>query len=92
MSKVNINSVFVSLIVSVYNAETLIKSHIEALLNQSFSKNQYEIIYVDNGSPGRTVNIIKEYPVKLFVESNVRSPYAVRNNGIKNSIGSIIFI
>ena len=81
---------FVSVIVPVYNGEKQIKACIEALLDQSYSEDRYEIIIVDNGSTDSTVEIAKEYPVALLEKREIQSSYAARNKGIRNAKGEIL--
>ncbi|HRY82213.1 MAG TPA: glycosyltransferase [Candidatus Moranbacteria bacterium] len=81
---------FVSVIVPVYNDLERIKVCIECLLNQSYPKDKYEIIIIDNNSSDSTPEIIKKYPVKLLFEKEIQSSYAARNRGIRESKGEII--
>lgn len=81
---------FVSVIVPVYNDPERISKCIEALLNQTYPEEKYEVIIIDNGSADATQPTIKRYPVTLLVEDNIQTSYAARNKGIHNSRGEII--
>jgi len=81
---------FVSVVVPAYNSPKRTAKCIEAILNQSYPKNLYEIIVIDNGSNDNTVKTIQEYPVILLSEKGMKSPYAARNKGIKQAKGDII--
>ena len=63
---------------------------IKSLLNQTYPKDRYEIIIVDNNSTDATASIIKKYPVIYLSEKNIQSPYAARNKGINQAKGEII--
>ena len=84
------NLPFVSIIVPVYNGEKIIGECIESLLNQTYPKDKYEIIIVDNNSKDRTAEIIKKYPVKYLLEDKIQSSYAARNKGVKHAKGEIL--
>ncbi len=81
---------FISAIVPVYNGERRIRACIESLLNQTYSRDRYEILIVDNASSDRTREIVQEYPVRLLVEDRIQSSYAARNKGIQNAKGEIL--
>lgn len=79
----------VSVVIPVYNGAETIGACIESLLNQSYPKNAFEIIVVENGSTDQTVGIVQRYPVRLF-HSPQRGPAAARNLGISHSSGEIV--
>lgn len=81
---------FVSVIVPVYNDSKRIKLCLECLTRQSYGKESYEIIIVDNNSSDDTMDMVKKYPVKLLSEKKFQSSYAARNKGLKESQGEII--
>ncbi|MDD5772183.1 MAG: glycosyltransferase [bacterium] len=81
---------FISVIVPVYNERETINECVESLLAQTYPKNKYEIIIVDNNSSDDTPEIIKKYPVVLLFEREVQTSYAARNKGIKNAKGDVI--
>ncbi|MEW6600608.1 MAG: glycosyltransferase family A protein [Nitrospirota bacterium] len=81
---------FVSVVVPVYNDAGRIGRCIEALLNQTYPADQYEIIVVDNGSTDNTREVVKQYPVALLIEDKIRSSYGARNTGIRNAKGDIV--
>ena len=80
---------FVSVIAPAYNCSATIEKLINSLLGQTYPKQLFEIIIVDNNSKDDTVRIIKNFPVKLLNENSLQSSYAARNKGIKNAKGEV---
>ena len=85
-----IPSPFVSVIVPVYNDAQRIWKCIESLLQQTYPRQKYEVIIIDNGSTDETRTVIQKYPVKLLIEDKIQNSYAARNKGIKNACGEVI--
>jgi cellulose synthase/poly-beta-1,6-N-acetylglucosamine synthase-like glycosyltransferase len=81
---------FVSVIVPVYNAETMVGSCIESLLKQDYPRDRYEIIMVDNDSTDGTAGVIKQYPVRYLEERQVHTSYGARNTGAKGATGELL--
>jgi len=82
----------VSVIIPTYNESKNIKNCLNALLNQSYPKDKYEIIVVDDGSEDSTGEIIKkEFGDKVkFIKQERQGAGAARNNGVKMAKGEII--
>lgn len=80
---------FISVIVPVYNGEQYIEKCLTSLINQSYPKDRYEIIVVNNNSEDRTVELAEPFNV-LVLDENKRSSYAARNRGIEHAQGEII--
>lgn len=83
----------ISIVVPVYNAEKTLIKCIESILR--LDCNDYEIIFVDDGSTDNSKNIINSFAerheeIRLFEQEN-NGPASARNRGIKNSSGDIIF-
>jgi glycosyltransferase involved in cell wall biosynthesis len=79
-----------SLINPAYNSEKTINCCLDAALNQSISKDAYEIIVADDGSIDNTANIVSKYDsVKLIRQSN-HGPATARNHGAKEAKGEIL--
>ena len=79
----------VSVIVTCLNEEENIKECVYSILNQTYSRDMYEIIVVDGGSRDRTQDIIKEIVksysnVQLIIEVK-KGTAAGRNAGVKAS-------
>lgn len=86
---------FVSVILPVYNDPGGLETTIDTLLNQSYPRDRYEILIVDNGSTDETVTIANRFAtnyrlVDVLVENEVQSSYAARNRGIHNAEGSLL--
>lgn len=79
-----------SVIVPAYNSERTIGQCLEALTNQTFSRSNYEIILVDDGSTDRTAEIAGKYTGIRLIKQNNTGPAAARNNGAKAAKGDII--
>ena len=87
-----------SIIIPAYNSEKFISNCIKSVLNQNFSKINYEIIVVNDGSKDKTLNICKNFNKKnvpLRILNNRRNcgvSYS-RNIAIKYALGKfLVFI
>ncbi len=78
-----------SVIIPTYNEEKYIGSCIESILNQSYKKDDFEIIVSDANSKDRTREIVSKYPV-LLVTTNKRGIALGRNFGAKHAKGDIL--
>ncbi len=76
-----------SIVIPAYNEEDCIKRCIEAVLNQNHK--DLEVILVDDGSTDRTVNIAKEYSIKI-VKGKHEGNSAAKNLGWKKAKGNIV--
>ena len=81
---------FVSVIVPNFNQAIPLQNCLQALTQQSYASSNYEIIVVDNGSTDNSVDIARQFPVKLLSYTDQKNPYPCRNMGIKNAQGNII--
>jgi len=80
----------ISVVVPFHNVEAYIEDCIEALLSQTYPRDCYEIIMVDNNSTDRSAEIAGRYPhIRLLRESKAGA-YAARNRGIAEASGAII--
>lgn len=83
------SSLKLTVIVPVKNNPVGIALLLESLKKQSLSKEEFEVIVIDNGSTDHTREIIKHFPVKLCIEKKLGS-YASRNLGIKKAKGNYL--
>ncbi|HEB9315004.1 TPA: glycosyltransferase family 2 protein [Campylobacter coli] len=87
----------ISIIVPVYNRENLIKPCINSINAQTLDKSRWEVIFVDDASTDRSIEVIEELIdkninykiIKREVPSGNAS--APRNEGIKASLGKYVF-
>ena len=81
-----------SIIVTNYNKGKYIKKCLDSIINQTIDKEKYELIVVDDGSADGSIEIIKEYSIKLLYTDRLLAGGA-RNKGLDNAKGDyIIFI
>lgn len=89
------NSLLISVIIPVYNAENTLKRCINSVLKQDYDN--FEVILINDGSNDNSILICKEYEridnrIRVFSQIN-KGAGAARNKGIKEANGSnLIFI
>ncbi|MBU2555240.1 MAG: glycosyltransferase family 2 protein [Bacteroidetes bacterium] len=81
----------ISIIVPAYNEEDAIRFSLDKFIAGGHHV-KYEVIYINDGSTDRTMDIIKEYPVKLY-NHNVNKGYgAALKTGIRKATGDKVVI
>ncbi|MCP5107501.1 MAG: glycosyltransferase [bacterium] len=81
---------FVSVIIPVYNDTPRLIKLLESLEKQSYPRDSYEIIVVDNGSQGDVAHLARRFNIRLGYETGTRGSYAARNKGIEMAGGEIL--
>lgn len=76
-----------SIIIPVYNVEKYIKKCLDSVFSQTYK--DYEVIVVNDGTKDNSMNIVKEYDVKIINQKNQGLSEA-RNVGLKNAKGEYI--
>lgn len=87
----------ISVIVPIFNSSKTIKQLLMSLMNQSYTKDNYEIIIVDDGSTDETMEIVmtvvkknSQPIIKIISLEHNYGPATARNRGIMNAGGEII--
>ena len=80
---------FCSVVIPAFNEEQGIEASLSSLVSQSYPRERYEIILVDNGSTDRTSEIASAY-ADLILSKPDGNVGAVRNFGIASASGTII--
>lgn len=81
---------FVSVIIPVYNDTERLKLCLSALENQTYPKESYEVIVVDNNSEENIAAISKNFKQVILTKESKRGSYAARNRGIKIAKGEVL--
>jgi len=68
----------VSVLTPCFNGEDYIERYFDALLKQTYDN--FEIVFVDDGSTDKTASIVKKY-IKKFKDRNVELKYVYQENG-----------
>jgi len=81
---------YISIIVPVYNDVAYLKKCLDALSKQTYSKELFEVIVVDNGSAQDIKTVVLKYEQAKYALENTRGSYAARNKGIEIAKGDIL--
>lgn len=80
----------ISVIIAAYNEEKLLPRCLEALQKQSYPKEQFEVIVVDNGSKDKTKEIARRYGAHVYTYTDIQGCGASRKFGVLHAKGDII--
>ncbi len=85
------HSPFVSVIAPTFNGEKKIGGLLESLEKQSYPRDRFEVIVVDNNSKDNTKREIQKFTnVRYEFYADRQTSYAARNHGIKKAKGKIL--
>ncbi|MBC7188918.1 glycosyltransferase family 2 protein, partial [Candidatus Aerophobetes bacterium] len=87
----------VSVIIPSYNRREILRRCLEALFNQNFPKEEYEIVLIDDGSTDGTDNMVSSLSspcILKYIKNKRRLGQSVsRNRGVKEAQGEyVIFV
>lgn len=81
---------FVSVIVPVFNDPRRLRSCLEGLERQSYPRDRYEVIVVDNGSEQPLDMLVASFSQARLVHESQPGSYAARNKGISVARGEVL--
>ena len=88
--KSNDGNISISVIIPTHNSELTIKSCLDSVNSQSFPRDQYEIIVVDDGSKDKTLDLAKTCMVDNIISINLCSVGTARNIGARSAKGQLL--
>lgn len=77
-----------SIIIATYNSARTVRQTLSSIFSNDFPQNLFEVLVVDGGSVDGTVDIVKEFPVRIYSRPNSTVGFR-RNIGIKKARGDI---
>lgn len=94
MKQGQVKTPIISVIIPTYNRKNLLRKCLEALFNQTYPKEKFEIIVVDDGSTDGTENEIKnltkQFKNLCYLYQKNQGPATARNLGLKKAKREII--
>ncbi|MBI4844053.1 MAG: glycosyltransferase family 2 protein [Nitrospirae bacterium] len=79
----------ISIIIPTYNSSKFIPDLLGSIFKQAVD--DIEVIMVDDRSTDNTVELVKQYPVRLIEMERNGGPAKARNKGVREAKGDIIF-
>ncbi|BAZ11090.1 glycosyl transferase, group 2 family protein [Calothrix sp. NIES-4071] len=86
----NSSDLFVSVIIPVFNDSERLKLCLQALENQTYPKDLYEVIVVDNASQEDLKSLIIQFSQTQFAYESKPGSYVARNKGISIAKGDVL--
>lgn len=80
---------FVSVVLPVYNDSVRLEKCLRALENQTYCKEKYEVVVVDNNSTEDLKTLINQFQQVHYVFESKPGSYAARNKGLSKAEGEI---
>ncbi|MDO8281479.1 MAG: glycosyltransferase family 2 protein [Thermodesulfovibrionia bacterium] len=79
----------ISIVIPTYNASRFIPNLLGSIFKQAVD--DMEVIIIDDCSTDNTVELVKQYPVRLIEMERNGGPAKARNKGVRDAKGDIIF-
>ena len=84
------SSPYISVIIPVYNDSQRLQLCLTALEDQSYPKNSYEVIVIDNNSTDNVKELVNNYSRVIYAFEKTKGSYAARNKGISQARGEVL--
>lgn len=84
------NIFFVSIIIPVYNDSDRLKTCLSSLENQTYRKESYEVVVVDNNSTENIKDVVDQFSQAHISYESRPGSYSARNKGIAVAKGGIL--
>jgi glycosyltransferase involved in cell wall biosynthesis len=79
----------ISIVIPTYNAAKFMPNLLDSIFKQAVE--DMEVLIVDDCSTDNTVEVVKNYPVRVIQQEINGGPARARNKGVKEAKGDIIF-
>ncbi|PZD71781.1 Putative mycofactocin biosynthesis glycosyltransferase MftF [Acaryochloris thomasi RCC1774] len=90
MLKVKVPQPYVSVIIPVFNDSARLKRCLQVLDGQTYARERYEVIVVDNASEESVVDLLAQFVQAVSAYEGQQGSYAARNRGLSLAKGEII--
>lgn len=84
-----------SIVIPVYNVEKYIEDTLKSCITQNISKDDYEIIVINDGTPDDSMAIVQEYQQRnnniIIINQENKGLSAARNVGLKQASGKYVW-
>ncbi len=80
----------ISVVIPVYNVARFIDRCLTMVCEQTYSKDLYEIIAIDNNSTDDSLKRLQKYPRVRVISERKQGSYAARNRGVAEASGEIV--
>src|SRR5262245_37657845 len=81
---------FVSVIVPVWNSPELIAICLSALTAQTYPRDRFEVLVVDNASTDSTAEVARSFPIATVLLERTPGSYHARNRALKEARGEYV--
>lgn len=81
---------FISVVVPVWNSPDQIAKCLTALGEQTYPKDRFEVLVVDNGSTDSTTEIVRRFPIATLLSEPAPGSYHARNHGLNAARGEYV--
>ena len=81
---------FLSVIVPVWNSADLIAKCLTAIGAQTYARDLFEVLVVDNGSTDATREVVRTFPFARLLSEPVAGSYRARNCGLREAQGEYV--
>lgn len=80
---------YISVIIPAYNEEKYLRETLKTVISQDYPKDNYEVIVVDNNSEDKTIEVAREFNVRV-IECKTKGVSWARQKGAEAAYGKII--
>ncbi|MCI0428977.1 MAG: glycosyltransferase [Rhodospirillales bacterium] len=81
---------FISVVIPVWNSPDLIAKCLAAMAAQTYPRDRFEVLVVDNGSTDETAEVARSVPFVTLLSEPIASSYRARNRGLRSARGEYV--